>query len=130
MPFISRLEYEKGKWVPRHWPPNFGARRDIPSDADMHPSLIALSEAGVLQPTEIPRLVMDRDHYTFKHVPDAEKQKARERKRREKERKEKGEKNGVVDLDLSNAPVSDVKKNKREEESKVPKPKTGTVEMA
>ncbi|KAF3935175.1 hypothetical protein ABW20_dc0108233 [Dactylellina cionopaga] len=66
MPFISRLEYEKGKWVPRYWPPNFGARRDIPANADIHPSLVALHEAGVLKESEVPKLLANRDHYTFR----------------------------------------------------------------
>ncbi|KAJ6263850.1 hypothetical protein Dda_2422 [Drechslerella dactyloides] len=66
VPFISRLEYEKGKWVPRYWPPNFGASRDIPADADIHPSLVALQEGGVLKPTEVPKLLANKDHYTFK----------------------------------------------------------------
>ncbi|EPS38005.1 hypothetical protein H072_8270 [Dactylellina haptotyla CBS 200.50] len=66
MPFISRLEYEHGKWVPRYWPPNFGAMRDIPADADIHPSLVALHEAGILKDNEVPKLLTNRDHYTFK----------------------------------------------------------------
>ncbi|KAF3147500.1 hypothetical protein TWF594_002715 [Orbilia oligospora] len=66
MPFISRLEYENGKWVPRYWPPNFGTPRDIPADADIHPSLVALHEGGVLKESEVPKLLSNRDHYTFK----------------------------------------------------------------
>ncbi|KAF3914692.1 hypothetical protein AA313_de0206004 [Arthrobotrys entomopaga] len=60
------LEYEKGKWVPRYWPPNFGAMRDIPADADIHPSLVALHEAGILKANQVPTLLTNRDHYTFK----------------------------------------------------------------
>ncbi|KAF3930308.1 hypothetical protein ABW19_dt0200735 [Dactylella cylindrospora] len=70
MPFISRLEYEEGKWVPRYWPPNFGARRDIPADANMHPSLVALYEAGVVEDGDVPKLLSNRDHYTFKKSDD------------------------------------------------------------
>lgn len=28
-PFFTRLELEKGEWVPRYWRPNFGATRDV-----------------------------------------------------------------------------------------------------
>ncbi|KAK6352087.1 hypothetical protein TWF730_008918 [Orbilia blumenaviensis] len=75
MPFISRLEFEKGKWVPRYWPPNFGTPRDIPADADIHPSLVALHEGGVLKESEVPKLLANRDHYTFKVEGGSRKQK-------------------------------------------------------
>lgn len=29
LPFFTRLELEDGEWVPRYWPPNRGARRDV-----------------------------------------------------------------------------------------------------
>ncbi|EWC44852.1 hypothetical protein DRE_00911 [Drechslerella stenobrocha 248] len=69
VPFISRLEYEKGKWVPRYWPPNFGTARDIPADAEIHPSLVSLHKAGVLKESEFPKLLENKDHYTFRVQP-------------------------------------------------------------
>ena len=29
LPFFTRLELENGEWVPRYWPPNMGASRDV-----------------------------------------------------------------------------------------------------
>lgn len=29
LPFFTRLELENGEWVPRYWPPNMGAARDV-----------------------------------------------------------------------------------------------------
>ncbi|EEP75572.1 conserved hypothetical protein [Uncinocarpus reesii 1704] len=54
LPFFTRLELEHGEWNPRYWPPNFGAARDIPRDAAIHPSVERMFKAGLLQ--EMPRL--------------------------------------------------------------------------
>ncbi|KAF2478295.1 uncharacterized protein BDR25DRAFT_251030 [Lindgomyces ingoldianus] len=56
LPFFSRLELEDGKWVPRHFPPNLGASRDIPSKAIIHPSVEAMYRAGVLTTDQMPVL--------------------------------------------------------------------------
>jgi hypothetical protein len=54
LPFFSRLELEFGAWVPRHWPPNLGANRDIPEDAEIHHSVYRLYKAGVIK--DLPKL--------------------------------------------------------------------------
>ncbi|KAK8168589.1 hypothetical protein BKA80DRAFT_308310 [Phyllosticta citrichinensis] len=54
LPLFTRLELERGKWVPRHFPPNFGASRDIPLDAEIHPSVAKMVKAGILQGSLIP----------------------------------------------------------------------------
>jgi hypothetical protein len=56
LPIFSRLELEDGKWVPRHMPPNFGARRDIPLEAHIHPTVEAMHRAGVLSKDQMPIL--------------------------------------------------------------------------
>ncbi|KAF2265212.1 hypothetical protein CC78DRAFT_559982 [Lojkania enalia] len=56
LPIFSRLELEGGKWVPRHLPPNNGARRDIPSNAEIHPTVSAMYHAGVLSLEQMPVL--------------------------------------------------------------------------
>lgn len=60
LPFFTRLELEGGKWVPRHFPPNLGAKRDIPLDANIHPSVKAMNFAGILSPDQMP--VLGGDH--------------------------------------------------------------------
>ncbi|KAK7613323.1 hypothetical protein BKA81DRAFT_396277 [Phyllosticta paracitricarpa] len=54
LPIFTRLELENGKWIPRHCPPNYGARRDIPLDAEIHPSVIEMVETGILRGSSIP----------------------------------------------------------------------------
>ncbi|GLB05817.1 hypothetical protein AtubIFM57258_001107 [Aspergillus tubingensis] len=54
LPLFTRLELEHGKWVPRQWPPNMGAPRDIPEDAVIHPSVHEMVRAGILDPKSIP----------------------------------------------------------------------------
>jgi len=56
LPIFSRLELESGKWVPRHLPPNFGAARDIPLEANIHPTVEAMHRAGVLSKDQMPIL--------------------------------------------------------------------------
>ncbi|KAF1994657.1 hypothetical protein P154DRAFT_501527 [Amniculicola lignicola CBS 123094] len=56
LPFFTRLELEDGKWVPRHFPPNLGAKRDIPLDAIIHHSVKAMSRAGIISEDQIPVL--------------------------------------------------------------------------
>ncbi|KAL4778666.1 hypothetical protein BJX76DRAFT_352428 [Aspergillus varians] len=45
LPFFTRLELEHGEWVPRYWPPNFGASRDLPTYAIVHPSVQSMYQA-------------------------------------------------------------------------------------
>ena len=40
LPIFSRLDLKDGKWVQTYWPPNWGAKRDLPSSATLHPSAI------------------------------------------------------------------------------------------
>ncbi|KAK0625617.1 Uncharacterized protein DIS24_g11063 [Lasiodiplodia hormozganensis] len=54
LPIFSRLELEKGKWVPRFWPPNLGAPRDIPVEGELHPSVNEMIKAGILDPKSVP----------------------------------------------------------------------------
>lgn len=54
LPIFSRLELEKGKWVPRFWPPNLGAPRDIPTEGVLHPSVNEMIKAGILDPKSVP----------------------------------------------------------------------------
>lgn len=54
LPFFSRLELEFGKWIPRHWPPNLGAARDLPDNAILHESVHRLHKAGVI--SSLPKL--------------------------------------------------------------------------
>ena len=56
LPIFSRLELEDGKWIPRHLPPNFGAARDIPLEANIHPTVEAMHRAGVLSKDQMPVL--------------------------------------------------------------------------
>ncbi len=62
LPIFNRLELESGRWVPRHWPPNLGAPRDIPHGADIHPSVYNLHRAGVLKDSELPKTGGDNPH--------------------------------------------------------------------
>ncbi|KAL3487813.1 hypothetical protein BJX62DRAFT_240649 [Aspergillus germanicus] len=48
LPFFTRLELEHQEWVPRYWPPNLGASRDLPEDAVLHPSVQAMYRARVI----------------------------------------------------------------------------------
>lgn len=57
LPLFPRLELEEnGVWKPRVWPPNMGARRDIPKSAydPFHHSVRSLIDAGYIQKSEIP----------------------------------------------------------------------------
>lgn len=56
LPFFTRLELEHGKWVPRYWPPNMGASRDIPKGAAIHPTVDEMCKAGVLRPDQKPKI--------------------------------------------------------------------------
>lgn len=56
LPFFTRLELEKGNWVPRQWPPNLGTDRDIPDNAVIHPTVQQMFKAGVLSADEMPKL--------------------------------------------------------------------------
>ena len=40
LPIFSRLDLKDGKWVQTYWPPNWGAKRVLPSSATLHPSAI------------------------------------------------------------------------------------------
>ncbi|KAL2870286.1 T6SS phospholipase effector Tle1-like catalytic domain-containing protein [Aspergillus lucknowensis] len=55
LPVASRLELENGKWIPRRLPPNFGAARDIPCEATIHPSVYEMLESGILKDFPIPK---------------------------------------------------------------------------
>src|SRR6187402_62254 len=55
LPF-SYLVLSRGKWVPRNWPPNLGAKRDIPLGAEIHPSVLVMKRSGILQPSDMPKL--------------------------------------------------------------------------
>ena len=55
LPLATRLELEKGKWVPRRLPPNFGASRDIPCGATIHPSVYEMLESGILDDFPVPK---------------------------------------------------------------------------
>ena len=54
LPIFSRLELENTVWVPRHWPPNLGAERDLPDNAVLHRSVYSLYRARVLE--KLPKL--------------------------------------------------------------------------
>ncbi|PVH81831.1 hypothetical protein DL98DRAFT_623095 [Cadophora sp. DSE1049] len=62
LPIFNRLELEGGRWVPRHWPPNLGAPRDIPHGAEIHPSVYNLHRAGVLKDDQLPKTGGDNPH--------------------------------------------------------------------
>lgn len=62
LPIFTRLELEHGKWVPRHWPPNNGAPRDIPDGAIIHKSVPELHQAGILQADQLPKTGGDNAH--------------------------------------------------------------------
>ena len=67
LPFQTRLKLIDGAWIPRHWPPNMGASRDvslswelswvwcwnfriqIPKDADFHPTFKEMCKAGLME---------------------------------------------------------------------------------
>lgn len=55
LPLFTRLELEKGKWVPRRFPPNLGASRDIPKDGKVHESVGQMIKAGILDKDSIPK---------------------------------------------------------------------------
>jgi hypothetical protein len=59
-PIFTRLELEHGRWVPRHWPPNLGAPRDIPHGARIHRSVYNLHQAGILK--SLPKTGGDESH--------------------------------------------------------------------
>ena len=42
--------------MPEYWPPNLGARRDIPRNAAIHPTVDAMHRAGLLSPDQMPKL--------------------------------------------------------------------------
>ena len=56
LPIFTRLELEQGAWIPRHWPPNLGAKRDIPTHAEIHHSVQHMYQAGVLKLDQMPEL--------------------------------------------------------------------------
>ncbi|KAF2179680.1 hypothetical protein K469DRAFT_673774 [Zopfia rhizophila CBS 207.26] len=62
LPFFTRLELESGKWVPRHWPPNLGAPRDISNGAKIHKSVYELCQAGYLTEEQMPKTGGDNPH--------------------------------------------------------------------
>ncbi|KAL6702529.1 hypothetical protein ACN47E_001568 [Coniothyrium glycines] len=66
LPIFTRLELEKGKWVPRYWPPNLGAPRDIPHRASIHKSVYELRQAGHLTEEQMPKLGGDNPHVNVK----------------------------------------------------------------
>ena len=47
--------------MPRHWPPNLGANRDIPSDATIHHSVNDMVQAGIIE--ESPYKGGDNSHF-------------------------------------------------------------------
>ncbi|KAE8349209.1 hypothetical protein BDV28DRAFT_163816 [Aspergillus coremiiformis] len=55
LPIFTRLELEKGIWVLRRFPPNLGAHRDIPVEAEIHLSVNKMVNAGVLDKESIPK---------------------------------------------------------------------------
>ncbi|KAF7590129.1 hypothetical protein BBP40_003242 [Aspergillus hancockii] len=55
LPIFTRLELEKGEWVPRRIPPNLGAPRDIPVEAEIHSSVNEMVKAGILDKESIPK---------------------------------------------------------------------------
>ncbi|KAI9369076.1 hypothetical protein BJX61DRAFT_545942 [Aspergillus egyptiacus] len=55
LPVATRLELEDGEWVPRRLPPNFGAARDIPHGATIHPSVYEMLESGILEDFPVPK---------------------------------------------------------------------------
>ncbi|KAL4922483.1 hypothetical protein BDW62DRAFT_172616 [Aspergillus aurantiobrunneus] len=55
LPIATRLELEKGKWIPRRFPPNFGASRDIPCGADIHPTVYEMLDSCILENFPIPK---------------------------------------------------------------------------
>lgn len=65
LPFFTRLELENKEWVPRYWPPNMGASRDIPHDAVIHPTVEQMRQAGVLQANQMPQTGGDEGPPTF-----------------------------------------------------------------
>lgn len=76
LPIFTRLELEKGKWVPRRLPPNMGAPRDLPMDAQIHSSVNEMVRAGILDEKSIPERGGDNSHlpnvanvaYTWKRM--------------------------------------------------------------
>jgi hypothetical protein len=69
LPFFTRLELEDGKWVPRHFPPNLGAKRDIPLDAAIHHSVKAMSRAGIISEDQTPVLGGTELRHQFRVEP-------------------------------------------------------------
>ncbi|KAK2731618.1 hypothetical protein FQN57_003271 [Myotisia sp. PD_48] len=63
LPLFTRLELEKGKWIPRRFPPNLGAPRDIPNDAVIHPSVNEMVKAGIIDAESIPKKGGDNSHF-------------------------------------------------------------------
>ncbi|KAL4813604.1 hypothetical protein BDW67DRAFT_177737 [Aspergillus spinulosporus] len=55
LPLATRLELEKGKWVPRRLPPNFGASRNIPCGATIHSSVYEMLKSGILDDFPVPK---------------------------------------------------------------------------
>jgi len=66
LPFFTRLELENSKWVPRYWPPNLGAARDIPHGANIHKSVYELHQAGLLTVDQLPKMGGDNPHVNIK----------------------------------------------------------------
>jgi hypothetical protein len=59
---FNRLELENGRWVPRHWPPNLGASRDIPHGAEIHSSVFNLHRAGIIRDSQLPKTGGNNPH--------------------------------------------------------------------
>ncbi|KAL4782457.1 hypothetical protein BJX76DRAFT_349363 [Aspergillus varians] len=55
LPIATRLELEKGKWIPQRFPPNMGASRDIPCEATIHPSVCEMLNSGILNGFPVPK---------------------------------------------------------------------------
>lgn len=52
--------------MPRHWPPNLGAPRDIPNGASIHKSVYELHQAGYLTEQQMPKTGGDNPHVNVK----------------------------------------------------------------
>ncbi|KAL0261285.1 hypothetical protein SLS55_004982 [Diplodia seriata] len=89
IPIFTRLELEKGKWVPRHWPPNLGAPRDIPEEGVIHPSVDEMIKAGILDEKSVPAKGGDNPHLPSVAAALGAWRKAGERRRRESDSSEK-----------------------------------------
>ncbi|KAF3762113.1 hypothetical protein M406DRAFT_65880 [Cryphonectria parasitica EP155] len=62
LPLFTRLELIRGRWIPVRYPPNLGAPRDLPLDAEIHPSVYEMIQAGILDKASIPDKGGDNPH--------------------------------------------------------------------